>query len=420
MSINKLIFALLRPIWFIFDALVVKNTKYWAFSTHHLHTGKFIENQRAVFEYVKKDPKIFKIIFFRGICEEFHIDDAVNYEIVEHGSLRGFWLLAKCKVVFLTHSVSMDFSLRWGSKNFGILPLDMKKRVVVNLWHGIPLKRLFYTSNEKTRIYSERIKYRNKERSGYAGLISSSDIDSYAMAAMFYPLNYLRIWCTGLPRNDFLVCNEEYLPRYIRNSLYRIRKIREERRLVVYAPTYRQTDADVNAYYYQFNDEEICRLKCLLRRHNAILGYRPHYFKNNSKYFNLDLYVDGDVIVDFSVSSVPEFSAIARECDLIVTDYSSVYIEALYLKKPAICFAYDLESYKNQQDGLLYDLSLAFPGPICRNFDEMLSAIDLKLKCSVADSDVSTETAHKIFFSHCDDRNSERVYERVRKELESI
>lgn len=372
-----------------------------------------------MFEYVKGNRAIRKVIFFRGMREDFQIRDAENFEVVEHGTLRGVWILARCKVVFLTHSISMDYSLRWGNGEFSIMPLSMRRRVVVNLWHAISLKRLYYTANAETRMHTDRVRYRNRELSGYTGLIASSDVDSYAMAAMFYPLNYLQVWCTGLPRNDFLACQEKKLPSYIQESVEKIRSIKKGRRLVVYAPTYRQTTACEGAYYYQFSDAEIKELKSVMRRHGAVFAYRPHYFKNSEKYFNLDEYVDGELIVDLSLAAVPEFSAVARECDFLVTDYSSVHLETLYLGKPAVCFAYDLESYKRQQDGLLYDLSLVFPGRICESFSAMLEAMDQQLSGRCEDGDIRTEMVRKIFFAHCDGKNSERVYKRVLEALES-
>jgi CDP-glycerol glycerophosphotransferase (TagB/SpsB family) len=415
------LFKFIRPLWQLYDRLIQKRSDHWAFATHHLHTGRFIENQRALFEHVKADPNIRKLIFFRGTPEDFQIEGAVNYEIIQHGTLHGLLQLARCKVVFLTHSISMDFSLRWGAKGFAILPLAMRSRVVVNLWHGIPLKRLLYAANEETRRHTDRVPYRRRERLHYAGLIASSDVDSYAMAAMFYPLNYQQIWCTGLPRNDFLTCPTLRLPRYIRDSLTRIQELQGGKRLVVYAPTYRQTDVSTQAHYYQFSDAEIKELKDVLRQNNAVLGYRPHYFKNSTSYFNLDRYIDGELIVDVSQSVVPEFSALARACDLLVTDYSSVYIETLYLGKPAICFAYDLEHYQNQQDGLLYELSLAFPGPVCREFSAVLGAIAQQLQASSTAGDEASSAPHavarKLFFKHCDDGNSQRVYEQVRRAL---
>lgn len=414
---RPVIFRFLHPFWRLYDAVAPKRADHWAFSTHPLHTGRFIENQRAMFECVKADPAIRKIIFYRGQLEDPQIEDAVNYEIVQHGTLRGLLLLGSCKVVFLAHSISMDFSLRWGAKAFAVLKLSLRQRVVVNLWHGIPLKRLLYAANEATHRHTERVAYRREERRGYAGLIASSDIDSYAMAAMFYPLNYRQIWLTGLPRNDFLSQEVARLPRYIRTSLEQIHALKRGRRLVVYAPTYRQTDVSANAHYYQFSKDEVEVLRGVLRRHGAVLGYRPHYFKNSTKYFNLDQFLDGHELLDLSQSVVPEFSAVARECDVLITDYSSVYIETLYLGKPAISFAYDLDNYRTEQDGLLYDMELAFPGPLCREFNSVLMELDAMLGGNAPAMDGRLTTAKKLFFAHHDDRNARRVLDRVKESL---
>lgn len=412
-NLKPLLYNLLLPAWRIVDFCTPKKADHWAFATHHLHSERFIENQRAVFEQVKADPSLHKIIFFRGQPAEWHLEDAVNYRMVRHGSLAGILLLARCKVVFLTHSIAMDYSLRWGRKGFTVLKLNTKRRVVVNLWHGIALKRLLSAANSATLQHTDRVAYRTQERKHYAGLIASSDIDSYAMAAMFYPLNYKQVWLTGLPRNDFLTQSEALLPRYITKSLETIRSIKRGKKLIVYAPTYRQTSINDTAYYYQFSQVEVDALKHFLQANNAILGYRPHYFKNSNNFFNLDEFIDNELIFDLSQAVIHEYSALARELDLLITDYSSVYIEALYLNKPVICFGYDIEHYRTQQDGLLYDMDLAFPGPIVQKFYFLISVLQERLQATSETIELEQATAKKLFFKYNDANNSQRVVERV-------
>lgn len=411
---SSLVFTLFSPFWRLLDWLLPKRADYWAFSTHHLHTGRFIENQRALFEQVKADPSIRKLVFYRGVPDDWRIEGAINYQAVEHGTWRAFWLLARSKIVLLTHSISMDFSLRWPDGHFDVLKLNCKKRIVVNLWHGVALKRLLTVANAATQQHTDRVAYRTQERKHYAGLIASSDIDSYAMAAMFYPLNYQQVWLTGLPRNDFLTQAEELLPRYIQDSLGLIRQIKQGKKLIVYAPTYRQTSVSETAHYYQFEQAEIDALKCLLQENNAVLGYRPHYFKNSEQYFNLDRFIDNEFIFDVSQAVVPEYSALARELDVLVTDYSSVYIEALYLNKPVICFGYDIEHYRTQEDGLLYDMDFAFPGPIIKTFGDLLQAMQSRLMMQPEDIIEEQVTAKRIFFKYQDANNSQRVVNKVK------
>lgn len=402
-----------RAFWFVIECVVKKRADHWAFSTHYLQSHLFIENQRAVFEAVKADPAIKKIIFHRPDHVDLVIENAVNTELVKYGTWRSFLVLARCKVVFLTNSIAMDFSIRWGTRNFSVVRLCAQKRIVVNLWHGIALKRLFNTANTRVRVHTERVGYRRDERKGYSGLIVSSDIDSYAMCSMFYPLCYEQVWITGLPRNDFLLKAENELPVYLRESIAKIRKIKNEKRLVVYAPTYRQVNAVGDAFYYQFDVNEITRLKQLLHKHNAVLGFRPHYFKNATRFFNMAEFIDNEVIFDLSYDVIPDIAAIVRECDVIVTDYSSVYIEALYLNKPIVSFAYDLDDYRDNQDGLLYDMDLVFPARINKTFDELLAAIGASLQHKDIVNNHQYKAAQNILYQYTDSHNSDRVVTRV-------
>ncbi len=56
----------LRALWGILDLVSRKEAAWWAFSTHHIRTGEFIENQRAVFESIKADPQNQKNYFLSG------------------------------------------------------------------------------------------------------------------------------------------------------------------------------------------------------------------------------------------------------------------------------------------------------------------------------------------------------------------
>ncbi len=81
-----------------------------------------------------------------------------------------------------------------------------------------------------------------------------------------------------------------------------------------------------------------------------------------------------------------------------MTDYSSVYIEALYLSKPVICFGYDIEHYKIQQDGLLYDMELAFPGPVIEDFAQLVPAIQERLHACPTTNRARTKNRQTVIF----------------------
>ncbi|MCC6600971.1 MAG: CDP-glycerol glycerophosphotransferase family protein [Crocinitomicaceae bacterium] len=402
----------------IVDLIYPKSTSHWGFAVHHIKGDQFIENARAVFEEVKMDPSIVKILFTRDKTMDFGVEDAVNFKIVRLWSVAGLYHIVKCKVLFVTHSVSMDYSIRFGKSKFAVLKLNMSKRAVVNLWHGIPYKKLYALWNPLVKARLDRVKFRHFERAHYAGLISSSEIDSYAMAAMFYPIKYENVWVSGLPRNDFLRLPYNELPSYLKRQLDKVRSLKGTKKLVVYAPTYRQTTAVSNSEYYQFTDDEMNILRSILIENNAILGVRLHYFRNNDQLFNIEKYIDNQIIFDLGHIVSQEIAPVIREADLVISDYSSVFIEALYIDKPLVAFPYDFEQYRDEQDGVLYDYDMIFPGPIVYSTAKLFETINYELKNNSQSSSDRYKLSQRFFFRYRDVSNSKRVVEMTRKFIE--
>jgi CDP-glycerol glycerophosphotransferase len=398
----------LLALWRVLDLLLPKRMDRWAFFDHPLKRGQFVENARAVHEQVKDDPSVGCLVFVRGGHRPPGLDGS---RVVELDTLAGLWALARCGVLLLTNSTSMDMSLAWEGGGFSAPRPWLGRRVVVNLWHGIPLKRLFAMANPAQRRHGDRNRFRRRERRHYDGLVASSPVDAHAMAAIFHPLPPTRVWVTGLPRNDFLRMDETALPASLRADLLRVRTLRDGRRLVLYAPTYR--DASVaRERGYRFSDGEVQRLKRLLVRHDAVLGVRGHYLANAPSPFDRDRHLDGR-IVELGHDAFHELAPILRESAAVVTDYSSVYVDALYLELPVVSFAWDMDHYRDHQNGLLYDMDLAFPGPVATDFDALLGALDAALSRPAHHPDPHYCAVRRMFFRHDDAGNSRRLIEHV-------
>jgi CDP-glycerol glycerophosphotransferase len=410
---SKLLACLvLLPLWWLLDRVVIRRRDCWAFFVHPIKGDQFIENVRAVFEEVKADPLIHKVIFARTPSPDFNLDGSVNTRIVQLQSLAGLLQLTRCGVFLLTNAIALDMSWRWRDGTFSVLRPTFSGRVVVNLWHGIPLKRLFSLTRPELQRRADRVDFRKTERAHYSGLICSSDVDSYAMAASFQPIPYERLWLTGLPRNDFLLVPSVQLPVFLRKDVAALIHLKAGRRLVTYAPTFRESGIE-GAGCYQFSDQEIEQLKSLLRRHDAVLGFRMHYFRKGDTLFNLERYLDGEILIDLGHRVFQEVAPVMRETDLLITDYSSLYLDALYLDRPVLSFAYDLDHYRFRQNGLLYDMELAFPGPVVRNFSSLLVALDQELSAPAQVGSERYRMAQQLFFKFRDAGNSQRVVSRL-------
>lgn len=420
-NIKKIITSvIIFPVWEFIDKLMPKKDNYWAFPVHHIKSEQFIENSRAIFEAIKKDVTIKKVIFCRSKINDFQIEDAVNTELVYNKSFKGLFFLLQCRVIFVTNSVSMEYSWRWGSKLFSVLKLNLKQHFLVNLSHGISMKKINAIANKEVKKRLERVTYRKKEPLFYNGLIASSDVDSYAMAVMYYPIKYENVWLTGLPRNDFLSKDVSELPLYMRSQIRYIREIKNNRKLVVYAPTYRQTTAVADSSYYCFTEMEINELKRILRKHNAIFGFRMHYFRNSENLFNLEQFIDNEYLFDLGHSKISDIAPVIREADLVISDYSSVFVEAMFRTIPVIGFTYDIEHYSENQNGLLYDFDMVFPGSVFKEFEKVLLKLDEELKTPSQTNSEKYQFSQKFFYKYLDDQNSVRVIEKIKNAIDKI
>jgi CDP-glycerol glycerophosphotransferase (TagB/SpsB family) len=372
------------------DHSTPKYDHWWAFPVCAFDDS-FAGNERAVFEEVRKDPSIRKIVLTRrrGIAV-----DGKNVVVVPLNSPEGQYHLLRAGQIFVKHSPSINAKF----------PLSPKLHNFINLWHGIPLKRFGYASMDMV----DKLDWLREENIKCRAVISSSKMDTLAMAAAFYPLSYREVWATGLPRNDFILRAEAALPADLREQGERLRGQLGGRRLVLFSPTFKNSQEDG---YYKFGADELAFLGDWLQRHHAVLGVREHMADKARTYSRM---LSPLGILDLSSSRYPDIEILYREAALLVTDYSSCAIDFMLTGKPVVSFAYDYDHYANTERGLFYDLEHVFPGPVCKTFDELANSLE-----QVFDKDVNPDgeiymLKRKVFFDHVDDSNSWRVVKKVK------
>lgn len=373
------------------DRVTPKYRNWWAFPVCAF-TGSFSGNERALFEEVRRDPSIHKIILTRGKAIEI---DGVNVEVVPLESPQGQHRLMRAGTLFVKHSPTRNL----------VYPVSGELHNIINLWHGIPFKRIGYASADM-RGRLQRI---GDEHARCRAVISSSKIDSLAMAAAFYPLSIHEVWNTGLPRNDFILRARSLLPVDMQQQLDKLEKMLGGKRLLLFLPTFRNAQEDA---YYQFSVDEVAFLREWMNRENVVLGVREH-MADNAKVYSRQL--AGLDCLDLSDEVFPDVEMLYRISSALLTDYSSCFIDYMLTGKPALSFAYDLERYLEIERGGFYDLEFVFPGSVCRTFTQLRGALE-RLFDPITEVDMARlEWKRALFFDYVDDNNSARVAERVRQ-----
>jgi CDP-glycerol glycerophosphotransferase len=385
---------LLNNLLALIDKSVKKRNDYWIFPVYFIGEGNFTDNNLAVFNIVKDDPNIKKIILIKQVDIE---ENGNNVVIVKMNSFKAIWYIMRSNIIFVQHSVWLDLA----KAKYQII--DPFSRIIINLWHGIPIKDI---SHKNTGIINKRSL---KEMPNYK-IITSSETDKKNMQKAFYKTNEKDFWITGIPRNDFLITPENELPETYKKELAILSDLIGDKKLFLYAPTYRETN--VSGSYYDFSEEELDRLEDILVQQNAVLGIRYHIYRKPDCHKRI---LNRKNTIDLSAEVISDVRLIIRKSDLIITDYSSLYVDALYIEKKCISFAYDYEHYLKTQRGFFYDFEAIFPGKICLNFDELMKTISNYSQVNSKEEIKKIQNIQSKLFKYIDTNNSQRVVDKVKE-----
>lgn len=336
--------------FWLFERVVPVKNNYWAFCTWHGSYPHTLDNPRGVFEEIKDDPSIVKVILRKKSHDpSAAVMEGRNVVSVNVESLRGAYYLARCRFILIGYGLGGLCSYSH---------LIRARHRIIQLWHGIPLKRI-------GRLFPGEPHWQF-ETPRYTATVCSSPSDQKIMADAFAPLAAPAVWMSGLPRNDIILKDESLLPADYRNQLARLGRQLDGRRFVLYAPTWRAADKGI----YAFSDADIAAIQSLCRKHNAVVGIRAHANRRieESSGGTSDRSI-------FFVNDYPDVNVLLRATDVLITDYSSIYIDFLLTDRPVLPFTYDIDSYVSER-GFLYDLDDALPASWFRTADELVTRLD--------------------------------------------
>lgn len=264
--------------------------------------------------------------------------------------------------------------------------------------HGIKLKRLSH------QVARYRTRNNHKLLQQYSFTTACSDIEKIADAACFN-MWVEDAWLTGYPRNDFLLKQEKSQELISKHPFL-------DKRVILYAPTWRELNQAT--VFFPFSDYNPKELNNFLQEQDSYLLIRAHkeeLLKSNTGYnSNFEscdriLYAGNDIF--------PDVSELLIYTDILITDYSSIYIDYLLLNRPIIFFCHDLEQY-SATNGLLFDYDSVTPGDKVFTQKEFLDS----LKKYIDDPSVDYDKRMKIreqFHYFVDNGASKRIYQKIKE-----
>jgi len=361
-------------------------------------SGYFLDNVKYQFLYLanlnKSDHEFY---FLTQNRNTYDILKKNRLNVLYYPGIKSFIKILKTKIVVVD-----NWTWIFGTKYH--LFFNSAK---IQLWHGIPLKKIELNNpveTEKAKSVFNKLKNILGGRFPvYELLISTSE---YFTDKSFKPaISCKNIIETGYPRNDIFF-NELDKLNTIESNIEIINRSttlkNEGNKIIVYCPTFRDMNEDVLT-------EKILDLKklsdfALGNKLIFILKFHPNpdfnYQKN--EYPNIVFY-------DNNLDIYP----LLPLTDLLITDYSSIFFDYLLLNKPIIFFPYDFERYITSDRELDFDYDSLTPGPKCYNQTELEKEILVLLINGKDSHGKKRQEIADLAFKHKDGLSSERIYKHI-------
>lgn len=234
-----------------------------------------------------------------------------------------------------------------------------KNRLIINLWHGVPLKKIALLDpnlKKSARIYFKKIFSEN-----YSCIVTTSKTLVPVMADSFHvSRERIKVW--GQPRNDRIFGKSS--PEDILGNIYGT--LPEYRKAVLYAPTFRDYG---KTWLFPFEDFDAVKLEKFLEEEKMLLFLRTHIKEEG----NVKPYLSERVRY-LGNAQAEDITGVLNIFDLLVTDYSSIYIDYLLTGKPMVFLPYDKEEYLNGR-GMNFNYDDVTPGPKPETMNEFLQCL---------------------------------------------
>jgi CDP-glycerol glycerophosphotransferase (TagB/SpsB family) len=358
MAMSILYKTILVPVYLI-SYIFPRSGQIWLFGDNN---QRFADNSKYLFLFVHNTKKNIKAVWISKDKHLVALLQSKGYSAEYKFSPKGLYLGLRAKV-YIHHSLPSSINF-WTSGG----------AFIVNLWHGVPLKKIGYDA-KKHKIFSKDTKTYTFEKllrrltqwnsSRFDLLVVTSKKLIPQMKQAFRSTDS-QILLSGYPRNQ--VFFQEFAGS-ISDREEVLRATLDESNMfnVLYAPTFR----DSGQHPLNYSELDLQKLNDFLSSNRIMLWMKFHLLESKtgdrpdlSKYPNIQ-----------EVDPLSDIYPFLPKMKCLITDYSSIYIDYLLLNRPVVFFAYDLKQYMTDDRGMYYNYDEVAPGVIATNQDAMQKAL---------------------------------------------
>ena len=375
----------------LINVVVPVHRKHWVFASDY--GNLYRESAKYLFEYMQMNHPDFVCTYIVANRNTFHEISAKGYPVALNFSLKGIIAIAKADAVFTTQTAH------------DMLYVYKKKgRCYFYLNHGQSLKKQMAALSGEFRSSiggKKNIAFRRLLNSFFISGFSIKDSEFVSANSEFFipflKLSYgdaMPIKILGMPRNDALFRKEEMNKEKWIDDL-------QGKFVITYMPTHRKYGKGEPTPTPFIDRPEI---QHWMRQNRCVLLMKQH----PNMIAKSDAKRSSDVIMDITKLGLDP-QVIIYHSDVLISDYSSVWLDYLLLRRPLITYIYD--DFEKNDAGLNIDIKKDSPGQLVYSEDELFKTIQT-IFTNYNDMKPSDEILHK-FYKDPDGLASKRYYEEI-------
>jgi CDP-glycerol glycerophosphotransferase len=337
------------------------------------------EGALALYDYARErghDP-----IWLASSTAEVDAATARGMRAAHKGGWRGFWLTLRAGIIVVTHG--------FGDAN----RFATDGAFVVQLWHGIPLKRIQLDSPVTfAGPLSRLLKAAYRRSSARISLLPAASALSAKRLRTAFGLPAERVVITGDPRDDVLFS--------VSRDEARAALGLDPGQALLYAPTWRDGAADPAAP----SESEWAEIEAWLAAREATLVVRPHphgfgdYAAGAERCAHVRM---------MDPREWPDINPLLPAFDALITDYSSIAYDFALTGGPIVFLAPDVVAYTSRR-GLYEPYERFTGGTEVDTWAEVLQSLERPER--LAGHSARLAATHHAYR---DGQNTARVYEQI-------
>ncbi len=332
----------------------------------------YSDSPKSIFEYMLNDNRYkgYKFVWAFVDPERYAIPGA---EVIKIDTPKYYITALKARV-WVTN-VIIERALRFrGKKTFYLCTS-----------HGIPLKRIKETGVAFKRLY----------HCLYDVILAQSEYDKKIQQEEF-DLPPEKVVMIGYPRNDKFCDNNSEISAKVRTHY----AIGNEKKIILYAPTYRDWNNGVEAIIInieKWREHLSDKFVLLYRAHPTVV--LENKIKSDSFFINTTAYEDLDELL--------------IAADILVSDYSSMFFDYSILHRPMICWAYDYERFAQCRDLQVNLLEEVAGGEITE--DELISIIETGDYKNIVDKTIAFQEKYVTVYGKASAKAADLIFNRIKQ-----